>query len=244
MAGTVGGSIGLDAEYYCRRCDSRTNLVSHVIKLLENCESIVSRDDIEKILKIGICVLRGSKKASAKQLLHHIELAMSKLKNGTDLEDIWKKEDVSAATAVGLSSNSNGALGFAKNESQDQETGSPLSSKFDHRVESLKLEDEVDQILDSLRKSQEIEYRLAEERLSAQKNYILNLYQQLNKERSDLSRHTSSEDQDSLLEAVLSRVDQVKREVSRLKDMAEVAKGFGRVPKHILKEQFDLDIEH
>ncbi|KAL0368102.1 UNVERIFIED_CONTAM: hypothetical protein Scaly_1029100 [Sesamum calycinum] len=204
MAGTVGGSIGLDAEYYCRRCDSRTNLVSHVTKLLESRESIVSRDDIEKILKIGICVLRGSKKTSAKQLLHHIELAMSK----------------------------------------DQETDSPLSSKFDHRVESLKLEDEVDQILDSLRKSQEIEYRLAEERLSAQKNYILNLYQQLNEERSDLSRHTSSEDQDSLLDAVLSRVDQVKREVSRLKDIAEVAKGFGRVPKHILKEQFDLDIEH
>ncbi|KAK4434032.1 hypothetical protein Salat_0565900 [Sesamum alatum] len=243
MAGTVGGSIGLDAEYHCRRCDSRTNLVSHVTKLLENCESIVSRDDIEKILKTGICVLRGSKKTSAKQLLHHVELAMSKLKNGTDLEDIWKKDEVSAATAVGLLSNSNGAWGFAKNESQDQETGSP-PSKFDHRVETLKLEDEVDQILDSLRKSQEIEYRLAEERLSAQKNYILNLYQQLDKERSDLSRHTSSEDQDSLLDAVLSRADQVKREVSRLKDMAEVAKGFGRVPKHILKEQFGLDIEH
>ncbi|KAK4388591.1 hypothetical protein Sango_2465700 [Sesamum angolense] len=48
MAGTVGGSIGLDAEYYCRRCDSRTNLVSHVTKLLESRESIVSRDDIER----------------------------------------------------------------------------------------------------------------------------------------------------------------------------------------------------
>ncbi|KAL0393047.1 UNVERIFIED_CONTAM: hypothetical protein Sradi_2527500 [Sesamum radiatum] len=222
MAGTVGGSIGLDAEYCCRRCDSRTNLVSHVIKLLENCESIVSPDDIEKILKIGICVLRGSKKASAKQLLHHIESAMSKLKNETNLEDIWKKEDASAA--------------IAENEPQDQETGSPLSSILDHLVESLKLEDEVDQILDSLRKSQEIEYRLAEERLSTQKNYILNLYQQINKERS-------SEDQDSLLDDVLSRVNQVKREVSRLKDMADVAKGFGRVPKHILKELFGLDIE-
>ncbi|KAK4388586.1 hypothetical protein Sango_2465200 [Sesamum angolense] len=236
MAGTVGGSIGLDAEYYCRRCDSRTNLVSHVIKLLENCESIVSPDDIEKILKIGICVLRGSKKASAKQLLHHIESAMSKLKNGTNLEDIWKNEDASAAIAVRLSLNSNGALGFAENEPQDQETGSPPSSILDHLVESLKLEDEVDQILDSLRKSQEIEYRLAEERLSTQKNYILNLYQQINKERS-------SEDQDSLLDEVLSRVDQVKREVSRLKDMADVSKGFGRVPKHILKELFGLDIE-
>ncbi|KAL0368106.1 UNVERIFIED_CONTAM: hypothetical protein Scaly_1029500 [Sesamum calycinum] len=207
MAGTVGGSIGLDAEYYCRRCDSRTNLVSHVIKLLENFESIVSPDDIEKILKIGIvfCVDRRKQ-----------------LKNGTNLEDIWKKEDASAA--------------IAENEPQDQEIGSPLSSILDHLVESLKLEDEVDQILDSLRKSQEFEYRLAEERLSTQKNYILNLYQQINKERS-------SEDQDSLLDDVLSRVNQVKREVSRLKDMANVAKGFGRVPKHILKELFGLGIE-
>lgn len=79
MAGTVGGSIGLDAEYNCRRCDSRTDLVSHVAKLLHNCESNVSRDDIEKILNIGICVLRGSKRTGAKQLLHHIQLAMSKV---------------------------------------------------------------------------------------------------------------------------------------------------------------------
>ncbi|KAK6146060.1 hypothetical protein DH2020_019929 [Rehmannia glutinosa] len=230
MAGTVGGSIGLDAEYYCRRCDSRTDLVSYVSKLLENCESIASRNDIEKILRVGICVLRGSKKTRARELLHHFELAMSKV-SGDD----------------GLSPNINGASGFPKNEeSRNYEMGSPptLSSKFDHQVESLKLEDEIDHILDALRKSQEIEYRLAEEKLSAQKNYIQNLYQQLDKERSDLSRHTSSKDQDSLLDVVLNRVDQIKREVSRLKDMEEVSKGFGKVPKHILKEQFGLDIKH
>ncbi|PIN19820.1 hypothetical protein CDL12_07486 [Handroanthus impetiginosus] len=86
MAGTVGGSIDLDAEYYCRRCDSRTDLISHVTKLLQNCESIASRDDIEKFLKIGIQVLRGSKKTNAKQLLGHVELAMSKVseENGND----------------------------------------------------------------------------------------------------------------------------------------------------------------
>ncbi|KAG8373075.1 hypothetical protein BUALT_Bualt12G0133000 [Buddleja alternifolia] len=247
MAGTVGGSIGLDAEYYCRRCDSRADLVSHVKKLLENCESIDSRDVIEKILKVGICVLRGSKKTIAKQLLHHIELAMSKLKNGTYLGDIWKKEDVSAATAE-LSPNTNGGSGFKKYEEDphDCEKVSPpkLSSNFDHRVESLKLEDEIDHILDRLKKSQAIEYRLAEEKLLAQKNFILNLYQQLDKEKCDLSRHTSSKGQDSLLDAVLNRVNQIKREVLRLKDMEEVAKGFGRVPKHILKEQYGLDIEH
>ncbi|KAJ7954874.1 protein OBERON 1-like [Quillaja saponaria] len=43
MAGTVGGSIGLDAEYFCRRCDGRTDLVLHVKRLLETCESIDSQ---------------------------------------------------------------------------------------------------------------------------------------------------------------------------------------------------------
>ncbi|XP_057783430.1 uncharacterized protein LOC131001164 isoform X2 [Salvia miltiorrhiza] len=248
MAGTVGGTIGLDAEYYCRRCDSRTDLVSHVTRLINDCESNGSQDDIEKILNVGIRVLRGSNRTSAKQLLGHIQLAMSKLKSGNYLEDIWKMENVSEDTSVvGLSPNANGLLEFPKSKLEDCQLGWPpvLSSNFDYRVESLKLENEIDHIMDALRKSQEIEYRLAEERLSAQKNYIINLYEQLERERSALSKHTSlSDNQDSLLDAVLSRVSQVKQEVSRLKDMGEVSKGFGRVPKHILEEQFSLGIEH
>lgn len=80
MAGTVGGSIGLDAEYYCRRCDARTDLVPHATKLLQACESIDSRDDIDKILSVGVCILRDSKKTSAKRMLHLFELAMAKVK--------------------------------------------------------------------------------------------------------------------------------------------------------------------
>ncbi|XP_019071106.1 uncharacterized protein [Solanum lycopersicum] len=34
MAGTVGGSINLDAQYLCRYCYSRMDLVPHVLKLL------------------------------------------------------------------------------------------------------------------------------------------------------------------------------------------------------------------
>lgn len=246
MAGTVGGSIGLETEYYCRRCDSRTDLVFHVESLLQTCKSINSRDDIEKILNVGICVLRGSEKTSGKQLLRHIEMAMEKLRNGTDLEDVWKKEDT-AVTEVGLSLNGKCAFGFRNYEEPlDHKVGSPqpLSSTFDHRVESLKLEDEIDQILHALRKSQDFEYRLAEERLFAHKNYILNLYQQLDKERSDLSRHTSLKDPNTtVLDAVQSRIDQIKQEVSKLKDMEEAKKGFGRVSKYILKEHFGLEIE-
>ncbi|KAJ8558030.1 hypothetical protein K7X08_004796 [Anisodus acutangulus] len=52
MAGTVGGSSSLDAEYFCRYCDSRTDLVSRALKLLNVCTSVASRADIEKILNV------------------------------------------------------------------------------------------------------------------------------------------------------------------------------------------------
>lgn len=80
MAGTVGGSIGLDVEYYCRRCDKKTDLISHVTRLLQTCESLDSQDDIEKILNMGLCILRGSQRAIAKKLLNNMEVAMTKVK--------------------------------------------------------------------------------------------------------------------------------------------------------------------
>ncbi|CAI9759951.1 unnamed protein product [Fraxinus pennsylvanica] len=49
MAGTFGGSIGLEIEYYCRRCDSRTDLILHVERLLQTCKLVNS-------LNVGICV--------------------------------------------------------------------------------------------------------------------------------------------------------------------------------------------
>ncbi|KAG5551206.1 hypothetical protein RHGRI_009585 [Rhododendron griersonianum] len=246
MAGTVGGSIGLDAEYYCRRCDKRTELVSHVTKLFRSCESIDSRDAVEKILSVGACVLRGSQKTSAKGLLRRIEFAMSKLKSVTQLGDIWKTEDISAVTAGGLSNHGND-LSDVKNyhETPGSGTGSPqiLSGNFNLEIDSLKLEEEIDQVLRALRKAQQTEYKIAEERLLGQKNCLLNLYQQLNKERSELSMATSSDDQDALLEAVLKRVDQIKREIVKLRDMEEVAKGFGKTSKDILDQHFGFETE-
>lgn len=87
MAGTVGGSIGLDAEYCCRRCDAKTDLVSHVTRSIEVCKSVDSPEDVEKILNLGVCVLRGSQKTSAKELLIHIEQAIAKVK----LMILWYK---------------------------------------------------------------------------------------------------------------------------------------------------------
>ncbi|KAL4564526.1 hypothetical protein LXL04_028590 [Taraxacum kok-saghyz] len=78
MAGTVGGTIGLDAEYSCRRCDARTDLVPHVEKLLKSCESHCDCEKVLKILNLCIIILRGSTKASAKTLLLRVQSAVGK----------------------------------------------------------------------------------------------------------------------------------------------------------------------
>lgn len=122
-----------------------------------------------------------------------------------------------------------------------------LSIAFDPRLESLKLENEVDHVLLALQKSQESEYKIAAETLYAQKNYLLNLYQQLEKERSELkselAHRTSSADSYTFLDAVLSRVNQIKQELMKLKGMEKVANGFGKTSKGILKEHFGLETE-
>ncbi|XP_060671596.1 protein OBERON 1 isoform X2 [Ziziphus jujuba] len=243
MAGTVGGSIGLDAEYYCRRCDARTDLVSHVTRFLHTCESMDSRDEIEKILNIGICLLRGSQKASAKELQNYIELVTAKLKYGTCLEDIWKVEDQLLTRRTEVSYNGDASPEITNfQDSPDIGTCLPVVSvSSDCQTESMKLDEEIDQVLEALRKSQEFEYKLAEERLYAQKKYLCDLYQQLEKEKTGLTRHVSSTNHDDLLSAVLSRVNQIKQEVAKLKVMEEVAKGFGKTSKSILEEHYGLE---
>lgn len=244
MAGTVGGSFGLDAEYFCRRCDNRTELVSHVSKLLQSGESIDSREDVEKMLRLGFCVLRGSQKTSSKGLLCRIEIAMEKLKSGAQLVDIWRTEGVSAVSAGGMSNENDVSEVKNYQETPKSGNGSPQisSGNFNLQIDSQKLEEEIDQVLRALRKAQQTEYRIAEERLLAQKNCLLNLYRQLDKERSELSMHTSSDD-NALLEAVLKRVDQIKREMVKLRDMEVVAKGFGKTSKDILELQFGIETE-
>ncbi|KAJ4969017.1 hypothetical protein NE237_015718 [Protea cynaroides] len=252
MAGTVGGSIGLDVEYYCRRCDKRTDLISHVTRLIKTCESLSAREEIEKILSLGLCILRSSQRTSAKKLLKHMELAMTKLKHGTALEKIWKEDDTSAvSTGTGETAADQDARDSIADaelplelDSIQKRSPQPLYITSDHRIASLKLEDEIDQVLLSLRKSQEAEYRIAEERLYAQKEFLLSLYEQLDMERSELAKQSTAEsDSDALLANVLNRVNQINRESERVKEMEEIAKGFGRVSQAILKEHFGLEIE-
>ncbi|KAK8572994.1 hypothetical protein V6N12_029034 [Hibiscus sabdariffa] len=228
MAGTVGGYIGLDAEYYCRRCDTKSSLVSHVTMLLKTCESIDSRDEIEKIINIGLCVIRGSQNTNARGLLNCIESAIKELKSGTSLEDIWKVKESDSAISTGIIHNGNGELEPTNQDAADKPClGSVLSISSNYQSEYLRIEYEIDQVLQALRKAQETEYKIAEEGFYGQRNYLRHLYQQLEKERSEHGDHEA----DASLNAVVSRVDQIKYEVMRLKEMEEVANGFGKTPK-------------
>ncbi|XP_030543370.2 protein OBERON 1 isoform X1 [Rhodamnia argentea] len=226
MAGTVGGVIGLDAEYYCRRCDVKTGLVPHVTRLLEASKSIDSPHEREKILKLAFCLLRGSQKTSAKTVLELIESALTKLKFAA-------REDISTAdVSSAVTDNGNPSL-----EGRDE------SIIFHHRTQSARLDEEIDQVLQSLRKSQELEYRIAEEQLHAQKRYLHNLYQQLEQESSELACQEISDDFDNLLNLVLNRNNQIRQEVHRLQKMKEVAKGFGKTSRSTLREHFGLDVD-
>ncbi|XP_061376198.1 OBERON-like protein [Gastrolobium bilobum] len=240
MAGTVGGSIGLDAEYYCRRCDGRTDLISHVDKLLQTCEAIDMESDLEeKILNLCFSLLCGSQKAIAKELLSHIELAISKVKCETNAEDISNVDDNLIAHFAGFSDNDSDAMDVTDNESPSDVGIGAESSGF--MSDSLKLEAEIDEVLQALRKSQEFEYNMAAERLNAHKNYLQNLYQQLDREKSEEARlHRSSRSRSALVHAVAERKEQIRLEVIKFEDMKKVANGFGSTSKDILKERFGL----
>ncbi|KAJ4830150.1 hypothetical protein Tsubulata_019938 [Turnera subulata] len=246
VTSSVNHCIALDAGYYCRRCDARTDLVPHVMRILQTSESVDSGDEKKKLLSVGFCILRGSQRTDAKELLNRVEAAIKKFKFGTILEDMRNAEEDILAISKDVSPVQNAIAERTDFEKiLDHNSGLldavPLS--FDHQGEAVKLQEEIDEVLEALKKSQEYEYEIAEERLHAQKRYLQNLYQQLDKEKSQLAHCTSNSKADALLSAVTRRVDQIKQEVRKFKDMKEVANGFGRTSKITLQEYFGLEIE-
>jgi hypothetical protein len=59
---------------------NRTDSLFHFSLSSPTCESLDSRDEIEKILNLGVCILHGSQKTSANELLKRIEVAIAKVK--------------------------------------------------------------------------------------------------------------------------------------------------------------------
>ncbi|KAJ0964466.1 hypothetical protein J5N97_025604 [Dioscorea zingiberensis] len=270
LAGTVRGSINLDVEYYCRRCDNKTDLMEHMTKLFKTCESVNSSEDAEKMLNLGLSILHDSKQIRAKNLQSCMELVVAKLKHGLPHEEIWKKDDnFSAFTSGGdISNNVNeitllGALHIGRNRTQsvgsrkeieasrgsatvDARAQTPIYITADHSNVSAKLDDDINKVLQELKKSQESEFRLAEQKLLTQKDLLLSLYQQLDVDRSKLATQFSSpngNDSDALLTNVLARVDRIKYEELKLQDMMKIADGFGQTPKTILSIHFGMNVD-
>lgn len=112
-------------------------------------------------------------------------------------------------------------------------------TNFDYRLESIELEQRIDNTLASLKKSQETEYRIAEDVLTTQKNYLLDLYQELEKEKGKLANCSPSADP-SLVHTIFLRMEQIKNEYDKINAMQAVGKGFGKTSKYLLKEHFGV----
>ena len=131
------------------------------------------------------------------------------------------------------------------NELQRAAENVPVFITGDHNAVSVQIEDDIDHSLKELKRSQEAEFRLAEQKLYSQKDYVLRLYRQLDTERSELADPVPLSDTSRysvLLSNIMSRLEQVKREEEKLKAMLKVSKGFGKTPANV-KEHFGLPVE-
>ncbi|GJM96597.1 hypothetical protein PR202_ga13452 [Eleusine coracana subsp. coracana] len=216
MAGTVGGTIGLDVQYYCRRCDNKTNLMLTCgVDLVEVWSTEGDEGRATSLAGENSSLANGVTVLGAQQVPEEVVLP-----GHPDLIDP-----------------------LADNKLETSAENLPMYITGDHNAMSAKLEDDIDLALQELKKSQEEEYRLAEQKLYSQKDYILSVYRQLESERAELANpsplsHTSN--YGAILSNVLNRVDQVKREEEKLKTMLKVAGGFGKTPKSITQELFGL----
>jgi len=257
MAGTIGGEIGLDVQYYCRRCDNKTNLMMHVDKLLETCQSLKSKEEIEPILNIGLCILRGARQAEGRSLENYMASVMTKVKSGVDLAEVWKVDDGDEVLMLNTEESSPPTAGVTllgveqypylidpqvDNELERAAENVPVFITGDHNSLSVQFEDEIDHSLKELKRSQDAEFRLAEQKLYSQKDRVLSLYRQLDSERSELADPVPLSDTSRysvLLSNIMDRLNQVKREEEKLKAMLNVSKGFGKTPADV-KEHFGL----
>nr|KYP61796.1 hypothetical protein KK1_016307 [Cajanus cajan] len=222
LAGKVGENIGLDFRYQCRRCDRKTDMISQFDNLLQTCKAAkLDGKILKKIFSLRAYMLCGSEQIMTKKLLRGIELAFSKLQYGPDVEDTWKEDDSLVAHRA------------------DHDNGVTVNENFSNVKTGLKSYDflDLDEVLQNLKKSQELEYKLAEETLQTQKTYLLNLYQQLESEKNQFACQNSSGS-----DAISLKMKQIEQETMKFEVMKKVANGFGRTPNDILREYFGLKV--
>ncbi|KAK7366546.1 hypothetical protein VNO80_08539 [Phaseolus coccineus] len=230
LAGKVGGSIGLDAGYHCRRCDGRTDMISHANNILQTCKTTDLDDEIlKKILNLGACLLRGSEIPFAKEVYDQFD-SFHQLKCGISLEDVWKDDDSLMAHSM---NNGSGVMQATINE-DNFEVKTELES-FNYQSRMARLDADVEETLEGLRKSQEFEYKVAEETITGQKTYLINLHRQLQFEKKAFAAAGISPNA-----GVRERKKQIKREMAKFESMKKIGNGCARTSSRFLREYFGL----
>lgn len=269
-------SIGLDVEYYCRRCDKKTDLLKHVLGLIPTPE-LSKTVDFESSLKLALRLVQGTQQYGARILENLLQKAVKKLQSGMKLQDIFgdlqnssvtvnadqterlpaSPVSTSAATNEGadngirsasrtvcsdllqsktlapdMSSEKGNASAhdqFKKTRllSEDTRRASDLQNSPDY-IRRLKLENMVFQSLHMLRQSQETEFKLAQEKLFAQKEFVLSLFRQLEGTSCDFANNPSP-----------SLENSAEKEHEKFVNMLAIANGFGSTPKGFLHHYFD-----
>ncbi|KAF6139994.1 hypothetical protein GIB67_020385 [Kingdonia uniflora] len=224
-----------DMEYHCTNCDQRTDLTLHVTRLLKICKILDSRKVIDTMLKVGAFLLDGSARETAKKLLNGVKSALTKLKDGLDLEDIWDDEDTVLMVFAGATSE---ALKLEKEIPNILQKLKKSQEEYIAAQRRLHTQENsyvvgLCQQLQNLKELQELNYRAAEENLHSKRDSLVGLYEQLDAERSKLLKGTSvtlSSDVDVLLTSISNRVNEIKQLVISLKAAEKLYESISKEP--------------
>lgn len=309
-------SIGLDVEYYCRRCDKKTDLLKHVLGLIPTPELSKTGTDFGSNLNLALRLVQGTQQLGARILENLFQKAVKKLQSGMQLKDIFGdfqyssvtvnagkvdniKENIpslmepssntpilltkldckggihcetvrlpaslvstSAATNEGadldygirsasrtvcsdllqsrtlapdMSSEKGNASAhdqFKRTRLLSKDTQSQRASDLQNLpdcIRALKLENMVFQSLHTLRQSQETEFKLAQEKLFAQKDFVLSLFQQMDGTSCEFAKNPSP-----------SLENSADKEHEKFVNMLAIANGFGSTPKGVLRHYFGI----
>lgn len=99
LAGVVK-PLGLDMEYVCRRCDQKTDLRGHVVRLIDSLRYTNCRFSVEKNLGTALQIIQGTKDGGAKRLIQLLQTAIQMMYKGGDIREVFNLLNGSEAEAV------------------------------------------------------------------------------------------------------------------------------------------------
>lgn len=88
MAGNIK-QLGLDMEYVCRRCDQKTDLREHIVRLLDSLRYTNSKTVAETNLRTAFLIMCDAQAEGAKRLLHLVETALHMMQKGSGIREAF-----------------------------------------------------------------------------------------------------------------------------------------------------------